>query len=307
MSLIHFAGLCKSVLYSTAALIPTLFYLKMLFRVMMGEKLDLRHPKTYNEKIQWLKIHDRKGLYTSLVDKVTAKSYVAKMTGDESLVIKTLGVWKHFDDIDFDTLPDSFVLKANNSGGNRGVVICEDKSSFDRVSARRKLERALHRNLYWRYREWPYKNIPPAILAEEYIGKVDVDFNEVKLVCFNGRMNYAVVCLDRQSDKGTTYDFYDRNWNLLPFTYGKKDHNSGTPVPRPAHFDRMIEIAEKLSAGVHLMRVDFYDNPQRLRFGEMTFYDGSGFKLFHPGKWDGIIGSWLDIEEHGENAKGIIA
>lgn len=294
MGLFHFAGLCKSLLYSTSAIFSTPLYLKMLFRVMMGDSLDLKDPKTYNEKIQWLKIHDRKEEYVPMVDKVTAKDHVLKVTGDDSLIIKTLGVWKHFADIDFDSLPDSFVLKANNSGGSKGVVICKDKSSLDRVSAGRKLEKALRRNLYLRYREWPYKNISPAILAEEYIGKADVDFSEVKLVCINGKVSYAFICLDRHSGKGTTYDFYDCEWNMLPFTQ-VKEHNSGKPAPRPVHFDRMIEVAEQLSAGMRLLRVDFYDTPERLLFGEMTFYDGSGFELFHPGEWDGIIGSWLDL------------
>ncbi len=294
MSKPHFAGVFKSLLYSTSALFPTPLYLKMLFRIMMGERLDLENPRTINEKIQWLKIHDRNAAYTSLVDKVTAKDHVLEVTGDESLIIKTLGVWKHFRDIDFDSLPDSFVLKANNSGGSKGIAICGDKSSFNRAAAGRKLERALKRNLFWRYREWPYKDISPAILAEEYIGKADSDFSEVKLVCLNGKVKYAFICLGRHSGKGTTYDFYDRDWNLLPFTQ-VKEHNSGKPVPRPVHFDRMIEVAEQLSSGMRLLRVDFYDTPQRLMFGEMTFYDGSGFELYHPGEWDGIIGSWLDL------------
>ena len=186
-------------------------FLKRRFRCALGYDLDLEHPKTFNEKLQWLKLHDRNPEYTTMVDKYAAKKWVADRIGEEH-IIPTLGVWEHFDDIDFDTLPERFVLKCTHDSG--GIVIVKDKRKFDKKSAKREMERSLNRNYYWSGREWPYKNVPPRIIAEQYMespGKVVPE--DYKIYCMNGEPQYIVVFHHRfDSSKPLSETVYDVNW-----------------------------------------------------------------------------------------------
>lgn len=262
-------------------------YLKIAYRIKMGEKLHLNPPVTFNEKLQWLKLHDRKPEYTTMVDKYEAKKWVAERIGEE-YIIPTLGVWNHFDEIDFDKLPNQFVLKCTHDSG--GLVICRDKEKLDKKAARKKLENCLKHNFFWGQREWPYKNVKPRILAEEMVDMNPVDY---KWICLKGEPKVLCMCMDRQ--KGDlTFNYYDMNFNLLPFEWVHPNIKTGV-VKRPENFDEMKKLAQKLSKGIPEVRVDFYDINGQVYFGELTFYHQSGFAHIHPHEWETELGNWITL------------
>lgn len=263
-------------------------YLKRTFKACFGYVPDLENPRTFNEKLQWLKLHDRKDIYTTMVDKYEAKKYVGHVIG-EKYVIPTLGVWDHFDDIDFSKLPMSFVLKCTHDSGS--VVLVRDKNHWDKDAAKKLLERGLSRNYYWSGREWPYKNVKPRILAEEMVDMNPVDY---KWICLKGEPEVLCMCMDRQ--KGDlTFNYYDMNFNLLPFEWVHPNIKTG--VKRPENFDEMKKLAQKLSKGIPEVRVDFYDINGQVYFGELTFYHQSGFAPFSPEEWDLKLGQLLDLTD----------
>lgn len=252
-------------------------YLKRKFKACFGYVPDLENPRTLNEKLQWLKLHDRKDIYTTMVDKYEAKKYVGHVIG-EKYVIPTLGVWDHFDDIDFSKLPMSFVLKCTHDSGS--VVLVRDKNHWDKDAAKKLLERGLSRNYYWPGREWPYKNVKPRIIAEAYMGDgVIADLRDFKLQCFDGYVDNILVCTDRFSSKGVRYFYFDRDWNFLPYTKEKYDDIDLNVLNRfkPQNLTLMISLAEVLSAGFPELRVDFYEINGKVYFGELTFYSDGGF------------------------------
>lgn len=266
-------------------------YLKWKFRVMMGRKLDLENPQTFNEKLQWLKIHDRNPQYTTLVDKYAVKRYVAEVIGAQ-YVIPTLGVWNHFDEIDFDALPEQFVLKCTHDSG--GLAICKNKGEMDKAAAKKKLEKSLKRNYYLSGREWPYKDVPPRIIAEKYMSDgIHEDLKDYKFYCFDGKMKFMMINSDRNSEKPTKADYFDRNFQWLDFSWGYT-HAAIRP-DKPPRFEEMIEIAEKLSEGIPHVRVDLYECNGQIYFGELTFFDGSGFDRIDPVEWDYRIGTMLQL------------
>ena len=262
-------------------------YLKIAYWIKMGKKLHLNPPVTFNEKLQWLKLHDRKPEYTTMVDKYEAKKWVAERIGEE-YIIPTLGVWNHFDEIDFDKLPNQFVLKCTHDSG--GLVICRDKEKLDKKAARTKLENCLKHNFFWGQREWPYKNVKPRILAEEMVDMNPVDY---KWICLKGEPKVLCMCMDRQ--KGDlTFNYYDMNFNLLPFEWVHPNIKTGV-VKRPENFDEMKKLAQKLSKGIPEVRVDFYDINGQVYFGELTFYHQSGFAHIHPHEWETELGNWITL------------
>jgi hypothetical protein len=260
----------------------------------MVQELNLRNPKTVNEKLQWLKLYDRKPEYINMVDKYEAKKYVAGIIGEE-YIIPTLGVWETFDEIDFDSLPEQFVLKCTHDCG--GLVICRDKSKLDLEKAKKKINSCLKRCYYYDHREWPYKNVKPRIIAEAYMeDSVTAELRDYKFFCFNGEAKMLFIASDRQT-KGeeTKFDFFDIDFNHLPFTNG---HPNAKNIPeKPLCFDQMKALAEKLSAGVPHLRVDFYEVDGKIYFGELTFSHWSGMTPFDPEKWDLKIGEWLKIDQ----------
>ena len=274
-------------------------YVERLFKSKLHYPLDLNSPKTYSEKLQWLKLYDRKPEYTTMVDKYAAKKYVADIVGEE-YIIPTLGVWDSFDDIDFDALPDKFVLKTTHDSG--GVAICTDKSSFDRQRAKEKIEKSLKNDFYLRSREWPYKDVPHRIIAEKFIGDVEGrNLKDYKIYCFNGEPKALLVVSDR-NDPTTCpkYDYFDIDFNPLPYTmkggyYVKPHPHSTRPVVRPERFDEMLAIAKKLSKGLPHARIDLYNVDGKVYFGEVTFFPNGGFDYFIPNEWDKIIGDWLTL------------
>lgn len=254
-------------------------YLRILYRLKMNKKLHLEHPRDYQEKLQWLKLYNHDPKYTQMVDKITAKEYAREVIG-EQYIIPTLGIWEHFDQIDFDKLPNQFVLKTNHSGGNSGVVVCIDKSKLDKAEAKKKLEASLKNNIYDKLREWPYKDVKPMIMAEAYMSD-DSEFNkgglsDYKFTCFDGVADNVMVCTDRASGE-TKFYFFDREWKLMPLNVRGKNTDPLFKLPKPDCMDEMFEIAGKLSKGIPFLRVDLYCINERPYFGETTFFPASGF------------------------------
>ena len=267
------------------------FFLEKIFKKKIGYALDLDNPKTFNEKLQWLKLHDRNPEYIKMVDKYEVKKFVADKIG-EQYVIPTFGVWDSFDEIDFDTLPDQFVIKCTHDCG--GLVICKDKSKFDKEEARRKINRSLNRNYYYIGREWPYKHVKPRIIAEKYMEDAGSEvLNDYKLMCFNGKVKCSFVCSERFSEDGLKVTFFDRDWNVMPFE--RHYPRSQCPIAKPSSYDDMVRLAEQLSKDIPFVRVDFYEVSGKIYFGELTFYPGSGFEEFEPFEWDKTLGSWIEL------------
>ena len=268
-------------------------YLKIAYRACIGRKLDLTHPRAYTEKLQWLKLYCRKNEFTLMADKAEVKKYVAEKIGHEH-VIPTYGVWDRFDEVDFDRLPAQFVLKCTHDSGS--VVICKDKSKLDIPSARKKLEHGLKKRPYDNVREWVYNDIKPRIIAERYMQPQEADgLNDYKLFCFNGKVKMLYVAANRNvPGKELTFDFYDDNFQHLPFLNGHPDDNTKS-ITCPSQFEKMKKYAEMLSCDIPHVRVDFYEINGKVYFGEMTFYHFGGVVPFEPDEWDYRIGEWLQL------------
>jgi len=272
--------------------LPDKIYLKLIYRAKLGKKLNLKSPKTFNEKLQWLKLYNRKPEYTKLVDKYEVKKYVADLIGEE-YIIPTLGVWDKFDDIEFDTLPNSFVLKCTHDSG--GLVICEDKSKFDFEAAKSKIERSLKRNYYKHGREWVYKNIKPRIIAEEFMqDKTTKELRDYKFFAFDGVPKVLFVASERQNkEEETKFDFFDMDYNHLDFTNG---HPNADRLPqKPLGFEEMKKLAGELSKDIPQLRVDFYEVDGKIYFGELTFFHWSGTMPFKPCEWDEKLGDYIKL------------
>lgn len=273
------------------------FVLKKMFKERMGYSLDLDNPKTFNEKLQWLKLHDHNPLYTTMVDKYAVKKYVAEKIG-EQYIIPTLGVWEHFDEIDFDKLPNQFVLKCTHDSGS--TVVVPDKSAMDMIAAREKLENGLRHNYYYHSYEWPYKSVMPRIIAEKFMYDENnptadkADITDYKFMCFNGKVRCIFTCTDRHSDDGLKVTFFDNDWNQLPFERHYPAAEEGS-ISKPVNFELMKSLAEKLAIGIFFVRVDFYEINNQIYFGELTFYPGAGMEEFYPEKYDRILGDWIKL------------
>lgn len=274
--------------------LPDSIYLKLLFRFKMGKPLNLKNPKTFNEKLQWLKLYNRKPEYTTMVDKYAVKQYVANIIGEEHIIL-TLGVWDKFDDIDFSSLPDQFVLKTTHGGGGGGVVICRDKQTFDKAAAKQKLESSMKSDIYKSLREWPYKNVKKRIIAEKYMTDSKGKLNDYKFFCFNGEPKFCQVIAGRETDN-TTIDWYDLEWNLQNFQEPKQYAHSEKVHEKPSKFDDMVRFAKHLSSGKPFLRVDFYCINTQVFFGELTFFPTSGFGHFEPEEMAVTIGNYLELE-----------
>lgn len=290
--------LAQSLLNRLGVMLPDRIYLKLMFRLKMGKKLNLNNPTSFNEKLQWLKLYDRKPGYTIMVDKYAAKEYVAQKIGEE-YVIPTLGVWNSVEEIEWDALPDQFVLKTTHDGGGCGVVICKDKRSFDKQKAIVKLKKSLSYNTYIGGREWPYKDVQHRIIAEKYIDPMPQmnDLPDYKFFCFDGEVKALFVATERQvPGEDVKFDFFDADFNHLPFRQG---HENASIAPiKPKSFDKMKQLASKLSEGIPQLRVDFYEVEGQPIFGEMTFYHFSGMVPFCPQEWDEMFGSWIQLPEN---------
>ena len=267
------------------------WYLKMQWRAKFHGKLDLKNPKTFNEKLQWLKLYDRNPLYTTMVDKYAVRQYIRDKIGEEYLIPLVGGPWKSFDEIDFDALPDQFVLKCTHNSG--GLVICRDKSKLDMVATRQKLTRSLNRNYYLTGREWPYKDVPPQIIAEKYMQDREFEVLPVyKFFCFNGKPK-LIQAIQNDKQPNESIDYFDTEWNRLELR--QNFPNSATPYAKPEQLGEMLKLVEQLSSGMKHIRVDLYVINNKVMFSELTFFSDSGFAEFHPAQWDEELGNWIEI------------
>lgn len=254
---------------------PDKAFLKLKFRTAMEKPLDLKAPKTFNEKLQWLKLYDRRPEYTTYVDKYRVRDYVRQILGEEYL-IPVLGVWESADDIDFETLPQQFVLKCNHDSGS--VMVVRDKASLDEAAIKNRFNKRLNTSFYWLGREWPYKDVKPCIIAEKYMtdDENSTGFTDYKFYCFNGSADSVMVCLERGTGQPKFY-FFDQQWRLLRYNIRGMEAPEGFSVPKPEKMDEMFAIAERLSTGIPHVRVDLYVSNGQIYFGEMTFFSENGW------------------------------
>ncbi len=268
-------------------------YLKKLYMSNFGKELDLENPKTFNEKLQWLKLYDRKPEYTMMVDKYRVREYISEKLGEEYL-IPLLGVWDDPEEIDFDKLPNQFVLKCNHNSG-LGMCICKDKSKLDIKKVKAELKKGLKENFYLRGREWPYKDVPRKIICEKYmVDESGYELKDYKIFCFNGEPKALFVATDRMTD--TKFDFFDVEFNHLPFTNGHP--NAEKEIAKPQNLDEMLKAASILSKGIPQVRIDLYNVNGKILFGEMTFSHWSGMVPFEPDEWDERFGEWIVLPKN---------
>lgn len=270
-------------------------YLKIYFKCKMGYKLNLKNPQTFNEKLQWLKLYDRNPEYTKMVDKYEVREYIKEKIGEKYL-IPLIGVYDKFDDIDFDELPNQFVIKCNHDSG--GLVICKDKGKLNIEETRKKINKSLKRNYYYSGREWPYKNVKPRIIIEKYMEDSNKsDLIDYKLFCFNGIPKIVLVCSERFSSSNMCETWFDMNWKLIDMT--ESGHRVDSTISKPKQLKKMVELSKKLSKNIPFIRVDWYEIGDKLYFGELTFYPASGFEKFEPKEWNKKIGDMLSIDKLG--------
>lgn len=272
-------------------------YLKLSYKVLMGKKLDLNNPKKFSEKLQWLKLNDRQDIYTTMVDKYEVKEYVARKIGDE-YIIPTLEVYSSFDEIDFSKLPENFVLKCtHDSGGN---IVCRDKSKLDFLKSKKKIESTMKKNFYYAAREWPYKNVKPRIIVEQFM-KDEKQRNgliDYKFYCFHGKPQFLYVSEGLENHSTAKISFLNLDYSFADFQRPDYQHFRKLPV-KPVNYNKMIEIATKLSQNIPFVRVDLYEINNKVYFSELTFSPCGGFMKFEPEKYDEKIGEMIDLNQVG--------
>lgn len=283
--------LVLKVLKVTGNILSDRQYLSIYYYAINRHLLHINKPVLFTEKLQWLKLYNRKTEYTNMVDKLKVKEYVRQMIG-ENHVIPTIDIYNSINDIDINKLPEQFVLKTTYGGGSSGVIVCEDKNTLNWELAKKKLYRGTKHDIYKTLKEWPYKNVERKIFAEKYI-KHAGDLSDYKFFCFNGRVEYCQVISDRRDNE--CIDFYDRNWNHQEFTGLTVFKNSDKIQPIPQNYEQMISIAEKLSINIPFVRVDLYNVNGKIYFGEITFFPASGFGKFDPPEWNRKLGELIVI------------
>lgn len=264
-------------------------YLRLMYRLHTGKKPDISDPKTYTEKLQWLKLNDRNPVYNKYADKYAVRSHIAQTIGEQYL-IPLIGVFDSAEDIKWDLLPDKFVLKCTHGSGMN--IICTDKSRLDIKASAARLKKWMKQNFYWPGREWPYKNVKPRIICEEFLssnGNIPEDY---KVMCFHGKAKLIQVHLNRFGDKHTC-DYYDTDWNKTDIA---DEPNSDIVLAKPKLLDKMIELSEILSKNICHVRIDWYIVGDKLFFGEITLYDGSGFNRYYKIEDDLLMGSWINTD-----------
>ncbi len=265
-------------------------YLKRKYEAVFHKTLNLDNPQTFNEKLQWLKLYDRRPEYTVMVDKYAVKDYVAGMIGEE-YIIPLLGVWDQFDDIPFDKLPDQFVLKCTHDCG--GIIICRNKKEFRRAEAKKKLERCMKRNYYWYSREWPYKDVTPRIIAEKFMEEEPgADLKDYKIFNFDGKPRLIQVDFDRFTDHKR--NLYTTDWQYLEAAI-QFPTDPQKKIRKPERLQEMLKLAGRLSRGIAHVRTDFYIIHDRIYFGELTFYHGSGLEHFTPDLLGKYMGEMIKL------------
>ena len=275
--------------------IPDKQYLKIRYFVKMGKKLNLDTPKTFNEKLQWIKLYDRKDIYTIMVDKAQAKEYVKNIIGEE-YIIPTLGIYDNFDEINFDKLPNKFVIKCTHDSG--GLVICRDKTKLDKQAAKKKINKALQKIFYYSNREWPYKNVPPKIIIEKYMeDKNNKSMQDYKFFCFNGEPKIMYISEGLENHATARMSFYDMDMQLTSCL--RRDYKPLNFMPKkPKNFEKMKQFSALLSKDIAHMRVDWYEINGKLYFGELTLTTCGGMMLFEDDSWDYKLGELINLDIH---------
>lgn len=273
---------------------PDAEYLARYYGALIGKKLHLESPLTFNEKLQYLKLYDRRSEYTQMVDKYRVREYITEKLGEQYL-IPLLGVWDDPEKIDFSALPEQFVLKCNHNSG-LGMCICKDKSQLNIKKVKAGLRKGLRQDYYLTGREWPYKNVPRRIIAEQFMQSDEGGLTDYKVHCFNGEPKLILVCKDRFAPTGLTEDFYTPRWEHLDLR--RPTHpNAAEPMAKPDELDQLLEFSRILSKDIPFLRVDFYIVEGHVYFSELTFFPASGFEKFEPEEWDRILGDWLKFPE----------
>ncbi|MDM0551475.1 ATP-grasp fold amidoligase family protein [Clostridium perfringens] len=280
-----FMDICK--------IIPDKLYLKIMFFYHFHKILNFNNVQTLNEKIQWLKINDRVYNGSNLVDKYEVRKYIKNILGEKYL-IPLIGVWNSMDEINFDELPDKFVLKCTHD--SKSVIICKDKSNFKFNEAKEILNKNLKKNAFWYGREWPYRNVTPRIICEKYmVDESGSELKDYKIMCFNGVADNIMVCYNRKNGHAD-FKYFDLEWNELFYNKNNINRDSQRIIEKPKNLDKMIEIAEKLSTGFYFTRIDLYDVHGEIYFGEITFYPASGFDKDITEETDYILGKKLNLK-----------
>lgn len=281
----------KKLIGNILKLLPDKLFLKIIFYLKMWKNLDLSNPKTYSEKLQWLKLYDRKPIYTKMVDKYEAKKYVSDIIWEE-YIIPTLWVYNNFDEIDFNKLPDQFVLKTTNDSW--GVLICKDKKNFNIEEGKKKLNASLNANYYKWLRERPYKNIKPRLIIEPYLeDPIIKELRDYKFFVFNWKCKIMFIASNRQWKWETYFDFFDMDFKHLDII----NWHPNAPIcpKKPKNFEQMIDLAEILWKNLIHVRVDFYEVNKKIYFWELTFFHWSGIMPFEPEYWDRKLGDWIKL------------
>lgn len=276
-------------------ILPDKLFIRWQYRLYIGRSVNLKNPKAFNEKIQWLKLYNKKKIFITLVDKFEVRDFIKKKIGEQYL-IPLIGVWDTYDEIDLNALPEQFVMKCTHDSG--GLVICKNKSLLDHLKMEEKIKACLAKNYFWVGREWPYKHVKPRIIVEKYMAdKIDGVNSEslldYKFMCFHGKVRCIFTCTDRDTQLKVT--FFTRNWSKLPFErHYPRDEKEIKP---PVNLKKMIELSEKICEEIAFARIDFYEISGEIYFGEITLYPGCGLEEFSPPKWDYVLGSWLNLEQ----------
>ena len=273
-------------------------YLKMIYKAKFDKKLDLNNPKTFNEKLQWLKLNDRKDIYTTMVDKYECSEYVKKIIGEE-YIIPIIGIYDSINEIDFNSLPNQFVMKCTHDSG--GIVICKDKTKLDINEARKKIEKCLKRDYYKYGREWPYKNVKPRIIIEKYmVDESKKELKDYKIFCFNGKPELIMVDSGRYENH--IRNVYDVYWNKIDININFPS-SSDFVVKKPDCLEKMLELSKILSKNIPFIRTDFYIINEKIYFGELTFFPGSGLQIITPEIWQRKLGNLIDLDLVKKNEK----
>lgn len=291
-------SLREVLLFKVGPLIPDRLFIQLKYFTWFRKFPNLKHPRTYNEKLNWLKLYDRRQEYVTMVDKFEAKKYISDRIGEDYVIPVVAGPWESIEEIDFAQLPEKFVLKTTHDCG--GVVVCKNKSCFDIAEAKAFLHKHLTTNYFYTCREWPYRCVKPRIFAEAYMQDEHEDeaskeqLTDYKFFCFDGHVKALFIATDRADESTETkFDFFDSNFQHLDLIQG---HPNAKKTPaKPRSFEKMKELAEKLSRGFPQLRVDFYEVGEQVYVGELTLFHFSGTVPFKPEKWDYIFGEWITL------------
>lgn len=284
----------RELAYKLLSLTSDRLFIKIKYYIRFNKIPNLDKPKTFNEKMQWLKLNNRKPEYTNMVDKYKARDYVADKIGEQYL-IPLVGVWELPDDIDFKSLPNQYVIKCNHNSGT-GMYICKDNFKTDEEKIKSGLRQGLKEDYFIYSREWPYKNVKKRIMCEEYISDDNNEFlTDYKFYCFDGKVKVLGIFQGRGSSSGTVGDFFDVDFNWIDMKWG---YPNAPEIPKkPDKFNEMVKIAETLSKDIPHVRVDLYLSNGQIYFGELTFFDGGGFSKIIPEEWDIKLGSWINLPD----------